>query len=86
LEKGEAHIFEMYRELRKTKKKARLKPGSYQNFRNYIYILARLGLIEFTREEPPANPHLANRKYYKLTKKGREKPHLFTNPRKTLYG
>lgn len=86
LKVGEDYPFRMYRLLKNVKKGLGLKMGSYQNFRNYIYWLRKLGLIEFVREEPSDNPVLVHpRRYYKLTKKGRERPGLFLNPRRALY-
>jgi len=62
-----------------------LKTGTYQNFRNYIWWLRKLGLIEFSREKPSKIPGLQPRRYYKLSSKGKEKPDLFCNPRRDLY-
>jgi len=39
---------------------------SYSSVRRYFYILEKLGLIEFVREEPSKRPKLAPRRYYKL--------------------
>jgi len=84
----EDYPFHMYRLLKEAKRRLGLKAGSYQNFRNYIFWLSRLGLIEFVREEPaekkkPITP--LNRRYYRLTEKGRRRPDLFINPRRLLY-
>jgi hypothetical protein len=58
--------------------------GSYQNFRNYIYWLEKLGLIRFVREAPPPRRGLEARRFYALVK-GREKDEGWRNPRRSLY-
>lgn len=91
LEHGDAYILEIYRAFKKEKGKwiswrdQPLKVGSYQNFRNYIFWLQRLGLIEFIRKEPSSTPDLQPRRYYKLSSQGREKRGLFFDPRRKLY-
>lgn len=85
---GEDYPHHMYRLLKEKKKKAGFKVGNYQNFRNYVYWLSHLGLIEFVREEPSSSPVLlSNRRYYRLTAKGRSLQSLeaWRNPRKYLY-
>ena len=86
LEVGEDYPFNMYRLLKQRKTAMGQKAGKYQNLRNYMYWLRRLGLIEYVRSEPSSNPHLKHpRRYYRLTRKGRERRELFNNPRRHLY-
>lgn len=88
-EHGEATITQLYRALREEKRRLEVKVGGYANLRNYIYWLSRLGLVELSREEPSGNPHLKQpRRYYRLTKRGRELPAYaaeWANPRRRLY-
>ena len=88
LECGTDYPFRMYRLLKERKKEAGLKVGKYQNFRNYVYWLSQLGLIEFVREEPSKKrAHMTpfNRRYYRLTAKGKREKEAWRNPRKYLY-
>jgi len=85
MEHGEAYVGELYREFSKGRKKHK---DTYQSFRNYIYWFKKLGLIEFVRQEPSKNPNLKPRRFYRLTKKGRElSPYSpeWSNPRRALY-
>ena len=91
LEHEEAYISQIYRAFKREKgsftnwKNRPLKTGSYQNFRNYIWWLRKLGLIEFSREEPSSIPSLQDRRYYRLSSRGRKKQDLFSNPGRDLY-
>ena len=91
LEHEEAYVSQIYRAFKEEKKSLTgwrnrpLKTGSYQSFRNYIWWLHKLGLIEFSREETSTNPVLQPKRYYKLTGKGRKNQYLFFNPRRELY-
>ena len=85
LECGEDYPFNMWRALKEAKKEAKQKVGSYQNFRNFISQLLRLGLIKFTREEPSQNPHFQPRRYYTYVPQSIDKVELWRNPRRALY-
>jgi DNA-binding PadR family transcriptional regulator len=93
LENGRAYPYEIYRAIRgELREKSRpirgLKRGSYQNIRNYFYWLTHLGLIEPEVEVPSEKPYLKDRRYYRLTAKGRRTPpHSleWLNPRRALY-
>ena len=52
-EKGEAYIHETWMAFQDDLRERGLEWwGKYSSFRRYFYILKKLGLIEFTREEP----------------------------------
>jgi len=81
LQNVEDYIFNMWRQFKKFKK----NPGSYQNFRNYIYWLLQLELIKFVREEPSAVPDFQPRRIYTYVPENVDKEELWTNPRRALY-
>lgn len=84
---GEDYPFRMYQLLKEKKKAAGIEEkgiGSYQNFRNYLYWLRKLGLIELAREEPSENPHFQPRRCYRIVE-GMEDAEGWVNPRKHLY-
>lgn len=82
---GEDYVGGMYREFKREKQERGVKCGSYQNFRQYIWWLRKLGLIEFVRSEPSENPLLVEgRRYYRVVE-GREDDPAWLNPRKMLY-
>ena len=68
LKHGEGYAQEIWRELKKVRKKAGISTGSYDSFkRNYIYILKKLGLIEEVRRESvPGHPEWHERRYYRI--------------------
>ena len=84
LEVGEDYVAAMYRGFKRDKQRTGVRCGSYQGFRQYIYWLRRLGLIEFVRGEPSENPVLEGRRYYRVVP-GREKDPAWRNPRQALY-
>ena len=84
LEVGEDYLAGMYREFKRDKKAREVKCGSYQTFRQHIWWLRKLGLIEFVRSEPSENPVLEGRRYYRVVA-GRENDPAWRNPRRSLY-
>lgn len=81
---GKDYPFRMYQLLKEKKEKRGAYVGSYQSFRNHIFWLRKLGLIEFVREEPSSNPHFQPRRYYRIVE-GKEDAEGWINPRKKLY-
>lgn len=59
--------------------------GSYLNTSHYFYILVRLGLIEFVREEQPGpgDPPIP-RRYYRAVRHRLDDP-AWDNPQQSLY-
>lgn len=84
VEVGEDYPLAMYKLFKFQKKQRGVSCGSYQNFRQYIWWLRKLGLIEFVRSEPSANPVLESRRYYRVVA-GTEDNLAWRNPRRTLY-
>jgi len=80
LQNVEDYIFSMWRQFKEFKK----NPGSYQNFRNYIYWLLQLKLIRFVREEPSDNPAFQPRRIYTYVPEKID-DEAWRNPRKALY-
>jgi len=70
----------MWREFKKSKK----NPGSYQNFRNFIWWLLQLGLIKFVREEPSSISGFKPRRIYTYVPEKID-DEAWKNPRKALY-
>jgi DNA-binding PadR family transcriptional regulator len=71
LEHGEACPYDIVKALRGEKEKEEKRRVSYQNIRNYFYLLRKLGLIEPSgRVEPSSKPFLQPKIFYRLTKKG----------------
>jgi len=77
----EDYPYHMWKVFKQTKR----RPGSYQNFRNYIYWLLKLNLIKFVREEPSRTPHFEPRRYYTYVPANVEKVELWRNPIRALY-
>lgn len=87
LEVGEDYPYNMWRELRNLKLEMGVIKkgiGSYQNFRNYIYWLEKLGLIKFVREEEGDKTFLAKRRYYAVVEDQLDNP-AWSNPNRALY-
>lgn len=84
LEVGEDYPLRMYKLLKREKKLRGVKCGSYQSFRQYVWWLRRLELIEFVRSEPSENPVLEGRRYYRVVE-GKEDDPAWRNPRRSLY-
>jgi Cdc6-like AAA superfamily ATPase len=63
-EHKEAYIQQMWNEYRKHCLKNGYKPPSRQSFGNYVWMLRKLGLIEFVREEKGLKKKI--RHYYRL--------------------
>jgi len=80
LQNVEDYIFNMWREFKKSKK----NPGSYQNFRNFIWWLLQLGLIKFVREEPSSISGFKPRRIYTYVPEKID-DEAWKNPRKALY-
>jgi len=81
LETVQDYSYHMWMLFKETKK----RPGSYQNFRNYIYWLLKLNLIKFVREEPSRTPHFKPRRYYTYVPANVEKEELWRNTTRALY-
>ena len=101
-EHDEAYISELHRAYKQAwkeinslrDKKRHVRTATYENFRKYFDHLIKLGLVEFSREEPmefvPAGGELlsirngevvpSTRRYYKLTDKGRGEEDMWLNP------
>ena len=60
--------------------------ASYRNVRRYFAWYRKLGLIEFSREEPSSREGLKPKRYYRITEKGRMRPDLWANPMEAIYG
>jgi Cdc6-like AAA superfamily ATPase len=63
-EKGEAYVQEIWNAYRKHCLRNGYRPPSRQSFGNYVWMLKKLGLIEFVREEKGLKGTV--RCYYKL--------------------
>ena len=50
LKHGAGYPYQVYKELKRIKLELGLKPGSYQNIKNYFYWIEKLGLIKKTRK------------------------------------
>jgi len=87
IENGEACPYDILKALREEKSSKR--GVSYQNVRNYFYMLRKLGLIEPSgRVEPSSKPFLQPKIYYRLTRKGLNTPEdslEWTDPHRALY-
>jgi len=59
--------------------------GKYSSFRRYFYILKKLGLIEFTREETGENPQLQPRRYYTVVEEFSDLDDAWRKPQVVLY-
>lgn len=77
----EDYSYHMWTLFKETKR----RPGSYKNFRNYIYLLQKLNLIKFVREEPSSAPHFQPRRVYTYVPANVEKVELWRNPTRVLY-
>jgi len=87
------YVFKMYQRfkdaitnwwLERGREPEEFKAGTYQNFRNYIYWLKKLGLIEKVKSEPSEKPQLQSRNYYRIVWERRDDP-AWSNPRRALY-
>lgn len=85
IEHGEDYITHMWRAFCAVKAEKNVKPGSYRNFRSYIYWLTKLHLIEVTRTEPASRPLVAPRRFYRLVSENINKLDLWRSPRRMLY-
>ena len=72
----------------------KLVKARYHSFQRYFHWLKQLGWVEFTGKEEkssvqevmPEYPQAPPRRYYRLTKKGKEAPdYEWSNPQLTLY-
>lgn len=84
LDVGEDYSQAIYRKLKKEKTKRGVKVGSYSSFRQYMWWLAQLKLIEFARSESSQNPILQDRRYYRIVPGAEDSP-AWQNPRRYLY-
>ena len=78
---GEDYITHMSTGYRKEMKQSKKVVSSYHQFCKMIYVLERIGLIEFVREEKSSKDWLKPRKYFRI-KPGMEKSLKWRNPQK----
>jgi len=87
------YVHQMYQEFQKEitkwwlergKEPGEFKVGTYQNFRNYIWWLKKLGLIEKVKSEPSEKPQLQDRNHYRIVWEKKDDD-AWSNPRKALY-
>ena len=81
LQNVEDYPFNMWHQFKKLKK----NPGTYQNFRNFVYWLLQLELIKFVREEPSDAFNFQPRRLYTYVPENIDKDELWRNPRRSLY-
>lgn len=81
IEHKEGYPMEIWRALKEVR--GSIKVCSYSSFRNYIWVLKQLGLIEKVRTEPASNPAFHDRVYYRITP-GEEKSEKWAHPQKSL--
>jgi len=85
ISRREAYPREIYRYLKAEISRMGYKPPSYNSVRKMIYVLEKMGLIRFVREEPVAEfPTAFERRYYEVTP-GREEDPAWRNPYAALY-
>jgi len=80
-ENVEAYIQQMWNAYRRFCLKNGYRPPSRQSFGNYIWMLRKLGLIEFVREEKGLKKTL--RRYYKLNS-NKINDRIWNNPARFL--
>jgi hypothetical protein len=83
LERGSDYVWRSYKAFCEKLKQEGQTPPRYETFRQYIYCLAKLGLIEFDREEPAKTTNAFNRRYYRLVKRNLQSKD-WENPRAAL--
>jgi len=85
---GSSYVYEMYKAWLLFCKRAelfadvRIKPGTYQSFRTYFYLLNRLGLVEKITEIPAKRG--VKRSYYRIAP-GMENHPAWNHPFQALY-
>jgi len=85
ISRREAYPREIYHYLKAEITEMGYKPPSYNSVRKMIYVLEKMGLIRFVREEPVAEfPTAFKRRYYEVTP-GREEDPAWRNPYAALY-
>jgi DNA-binding PadR family transcriptional regulator len=89
MEHGEASPYDIVKAIKENLEEKERRKVSYQNVRNYFYLLRKLGLIEPSgRVEPSSKPYLQPKIYYKLTEKGLSTPPEsleWRDPHRALY-
>jgi len=86
LTEGEANPYGIYQRAREMKATHAEMPQfkySYSTIRTYFYWLRGLGFIGLSRTEPPSMPHLQDKRFYRLTSKGRKAEDEWFNVRET---
>lgn len=82
---GEDYVYGMWKRFRKEKEGLGYRAGSYQNFRRYIYMLQRLGLVQKTRTVKSKEDWMKDKNYYAVIA-GKENHEGWENPQRVLYG
>jgi len=83
---GEAYIHETWMAFQDDLREYGLEWwGKYSSFRRYFYILKKLGLIEFTREEPSEKPQLQPRRYYRVVPEYSDLKRAWRKPQVVMY-
>jgi len=86
LEKGEACVYEVWDAFRRRLKEMGVEWwGSYDSFRRYFYMLARLNLIRFVREGPSSRPWLHPKRYYAVVPENADLIEAWNAPQVVLY-
>ena len=83
MERGPASIYDMWKAYQRFASILGIRPGTYNNFKTYIWILKRLGLVRVVRRAPGSRGGF--RKAYYAIVPGMEFSPLWRRPVQTLY-
>jgi len=81
----EDYIFSIWKQYKQEMKKGGYKYASYATFRRYVWILKKLGLIEFIRKEKSVHgKRILYKHYYKLNE-SKISSDMWYNPQAVIY-
>jgi hypothetical protein len=83
MERGQASVYDMWKAYQRFASILGVRPGTYTNFKTYVWILKQLGLVRVVRRAPGSRGGF-HKAYYAITP-GMEFSPLWRRPVQALY-